>query len=42
MDKQHEGLRKALTPEWRGGVACRVLRGGDVAVGDDVALLRAP
>jgi MOSC domain-containing protein YiiM len=41
MDKQYEGLRKALTPEWRGGVACRVLRGGDVAVGDEVALLSA-
>ena len=41
-DKQHEGLRKALTPEWRGGVACRVLRGGDVAVGDDVQLVREP
>ena len=40
MDKQHEGLRKALGPEWRGGVACRVLRGGDVAVGDDVQLVR--
>lgn len=40
MDKQHPGLRKALGPDWRGGVACRVLRGGEIAVGDDVSLER--
>ena len=40
MDKQHEGLRKALTPEWRGGVACRVLRGGEIGVGDEVSIER--
>lgn len=41
MDKQHEGLRKALTPEWRAGVACRVLQDGAIAVGDAVAIERA-
>ena len=41
MDAQHDGLRKALAPEWRGGVACRVLRGGAIRVGDEVQLLRA-
>lgn len=41
MDLQHEGLRAALEPEWRGGVCCRVIEGGDVAVGDVVSLERA-
>jgi MOSC domain-containing protein YiiM len=41
MDKQHEGLRKALTPEWRAGVACRVLQGGAIAVGAAVSIERA-
>ena len=34
MDAQHEGLRKALEPAWRGGVSCRVVTGGRVHVGD--------
>lgn len=41
MDEQHEGLRKALTPEWRAGVACRVLEDGAIAVGDAVSIERA-
>lgn len=36
MDEQHAGLRKALTPAARGGVTCRVLAGGKIAVGDVV------
>lgn len=38
MDRQHRGLRKALTPDWRAGVACRVIRGGKIEVGDEVTL----
>ncbi len=41
MDEQFQGLRSALTPEWRGGVACTVLRGGPVRLGDSVSLLFA-
>lgn len=41
MDEQCPGLRAALTPEWRGGVACRVQSGGRVALGDEVRLLGA-
>jgi MOSC domain-containing protein YiiM len=41
MDLQHAGLRAALGPAWRAGVACRVLRGGDVALGDAVVLVPA-
>ena len=37
MDEAREGLRKALHPEWRGGVTCKVLEGGHVALGDAVA-----
>jgi MOSC domain-containing protein YiiM len=41
MEEQFEGLREALTPEWRGGVACTVLKGGSVRLGDDVSVLSA-
>ncbi len=41
MDEQFQGLRSALTPEWRGGVACTVLRGGPVRLGDSVSVLFA-
>ena len=36
MEDAHAGLRRALTPDARGGVRCRVLAGGPIAVGDDV------
>jgi len=42
MDEAHDGLRKALHPEWRGGVTCRVVRAGTVQVGDFVEILHAP
>lgn len=38
MDEQCDGLRAALSPEWRGGVACTVVAGGSIAVGDDVRI----
>lgn len=38
MDRQYRGLRKALAPEWRAGVACRVIRGGTIKVRDEVTL----
>jgi MOSC domain-containing protein YiiM len=41
MDAQHPGLTVALMPQWRGGVTCRVLKGGAVSVGDAVALWAA-
>ena len=42
MDEAVDGLRKALSPDWRGGVTCRVLSGGDVQVGDIVRITHAP
>ena len=41
MEEQFDGLKVALTPEWRGGVACTVLKGGLVQLGDDVTVLAA-
>lgn len=41
MEKQAAGLRAALSPDWRGGVACIVLEGGVVALGDAVELAAA-
>lgn len=38
MEEQASGLRDALTPEWRGGVTCAVVRDGRIAVGDAVRL----
>jgi MOSC domain-containing protein YiiM len=39
MDAQVAGLTAALTPEWRGGVGCTVLRGGSIAIGDPVTVV---
>jgi MOSC domain-containing protein YiiM len=41
MDIQQDGLRKALKPDWRAGVSCRVLAGGKIKVGDAVRLRRS-
>ena len=38
MEEQCPGLREALTPDWRGGVCCRVLTGGTVSAGDVVTI----
>lgn len=41
MDEQHAGLTEALRPEWRGGVCCRVIKAGNISIGDvaEVALV---
>ena len=41
MDEQCPNLQKALTPDWRGGVCCRVVSDGIVHVGDSVCLSEA-
>ena len=38
MEAAHRGLRAALKPEWRGGVCCKVLKGGVVRIGDEVRI----
>ncbi|HAD09462.1 MAG TPA: molybdenum cofactor biosysynthesis protein [Porticoccaceae bacterium] len=39
MDQAHPGLKRALLPEWRGGVCCRVVNGGRIAVGSHVEII---
>lgn len=34
MDQIYPGLKAALTPDWRGGVTCRVIRSGFVRLGN--------
>ena len=38
MDQQHQGLKVALIPEWRGGVCCNVLTAGSIRVGDRIEI----
>lgn len=43
MDEEaYPGLKRALYPDWRGGITCRVLKGGPIALGDAVEVLHAP
>ena len=42
MDEAREGLRKALHPNWRGGVTCLVQEGGHVEIGDAVDIIQSP
>jgi MOSC domain-containing protein YiiM len=39
MEKAYAGLRAALSPDWRGGVCCRVIQGGALTPGDSVAAI---
>jgi hypothetical protein len=38
MEQFHTGLKGALTPDWRAGVCCDVISGGEIHVGDTVSL----
>lgn len=38
MDEQEPGLQEVLKPDWRGGIGCRVLQGGEIAIGDPVRI----
>jgi MOSC domain-containing protein YiiM len=38
MEALHPGLRAALEPDWRAGARARVLRGGEISVGDEIRI----
>ena len=40
MDALHSGLRAAMTPDWRGGFLGRVVEDGEIAVGDEIRIIR--
>jgi MOSC domain-containing protein YiiM len=42
MEEVHPGLLAALHPDWRGGITCRVLDGGEIRCGDAVVVEHAP
>lgn len=42
MEEACPGLLKAMRPDWRGGVTCRVLAGGSVRINDRVDVLFSP
>jgi MOSC domain-containing protein YiiM len=43
MENAQAGLRKALSGEWRGGVSCRVVSGGEIKIGESVqTILEVP
>ncbi len=41
MEAAFRGLRAAMRPDWRGGVLCKVVRGGEIELGDVVTLASA-
>lgn len=41
MDELVPELKNALTPDWRGGVRCRVLQEGTISIGDKIEVLMA-
>lgn len=42
MEEAQAGLLSALAEDWRGGVTCRVLEGGPIALGDPVEVTARP
>lgn len=38
MDEQVNGLTAALTPDWRGGVCCRVKKDGYIKLNDEIKI----
>ncbi len=38
MLEAHPDLMRALAPDWRGGIAGRIVEGGEIALGDAVAV----
>lgn len=39
MDDQLQGLQEELAQQWNGGVCCRVVKAGNIAVGDSAGFI---
>lgn len=39
MEEEMKGLKKALTPNWRGGVTCKLLSEGELKEGDAITFM---
>lgn len=39
MDQLCAGLKKALTPNWSGGICCQIRKEGTIQIGDNVQLI---
>lgn len=37
MESKRTGLKESLSYDWRGGVCCKVISGGHIAIGDSVS-----
>lgn len=42
MEEVHRGLLRALAPDWRGGVTCRVVESGGIKLGDLIEVVSSP
>jgi MOSC domain-containing protein YiiM len=42
MERARKGLLKALHPDWRGGITCRVVEGGTIRIHDAIEVLVSP
>jgi MOSC domain-containing protein YiiM len=42
MQEAYRGLLGALHPNWRGGVTCKVLHGGEIRIGDAASVVSSP
>jgi MOSC domain-containing protein YiiM len=42
MEEARAGLMRALYSDWRGGITCRAIEGGAIALGDAVEVLLSP
>ncbi len=41
MEEKRRGLMEAMTPDWRGGVCCKVVSGGHISIGDEINYTKA-
>ncbi len=40
MEQLCPGLKEALSPDWNGGIRCKVLKEGTIQIGDKIQLLK--